>query len=797
MNKIKDVYIIHHSHTDIGYTDLQETVIFHQIHHIRKAMEIIEKGYAENSAEKDFRWNCETYFCVERFLENAGEEERARFFDLVKKGNIGLSANYLNFNDLVDCEMLGRRLDSMKEFLAGQDVQVKTAMNADINGISMGHRDALLDCGVEFLFTNIHCHHGMYPLYQNQTPYFWEAADGRRLLVWNGEHYNLGNALGLVYNRNVNFMTENYFGKAKGEDPLEELHKKLGDSIREYEENGYPYDFYITSVSGVFSDNAPPNPNIIHTVCQFNERYGEEVQLHMVTLEQLYERIKDSLKDAPVYQGDLNDWWANGVGSTPYSVKLYKEALRFHHISDRLEEHTGFAQEDLKRQAEERLFLYAEHTWGHSASITNPYDTMVLNLDTRNTSYASAGHELGAMRKKEQCRRLGDVLSYYSLNGQVKAISFSGKAGYFPVEFYVETMTMPGAVITDLKTGEQPKIQLSPHPRGVLISFVSWFEPREEKVFSYRESVPAVQGQFTRTAYVGAERVRDIVNTYDAETYRLPYEIENPWFKIRYRVGEGILSFFNKKTGTEMLPEGEIPFFTPIYEETEIRTDVYEERRLLGRNIRGLHAKASAGKLKDVRVLEQGDVFVSIELEFALPGTDFCSVILKMYRELPKVEFRLKTAKQLSSSIESLYLPLTLKLPDTELYIHKGGVPMRPGIDQLPGTCMEYYIADEGLLFRGEEGSMLVQTLDTSLIYQGEMRHHPICLCDRRPENNQRPVYSWIMNNTWETNFQIDLSGYGEFCYSVEFVQGNSLEEDLRRLKENDMGIETFITAQE
>ena len=92
---------------------------------------------------------------------------------------------------------------------------------------------------------------------------------------------------------------------------------------------------------------------------------------------------------------------------------------------------------------------------------------------------------------------------------------------------------------------------------------------------------------------------------------------------------------------------------------------------------------------------------------------------------------------------------------------------------------------------------MLVQTLDTSLIYQGEMRHHPICLCDRRPENNQRPVYSWIMNNTWETNFQIDLSGYGEFCYSVEFVQGNSLEEDLRRLKENDMGIETFITAQE
>ena len=36
-------------------------------------------------------------------------------------------------------------------------------------------RDALLDSGVEFLYTNIHCHHGMYPLYQNQNAYFVKA----------------------------------------------------------------------------------------------------------------------------------------------------------------------------------------------------------------------------------------------------------------------------------------------------------------------------------------------------------------------------------------------------------------------------------------------------------------------------------------------------------------------------------------------------------------------------------------------------------------------------------------------
>ena len=102
-------------------------------------------------------------------------------------------------------------------------------MIADINGISMGQRDALIENGVEFLYTNIHTHHGMYPLYQNQKPYFWENENGQRLLVWNGEHYNLGNALGIVLNKNVNFMTENYFGKKNGDVTglLENLHTNL------------------------------------------------------------------------------------------------------------------------------------------------------------------------------------------------------------------------------------------------------------------------------------------------------------------------------------------------------------------------------------------------------------------------------------------------------------------------------------------------------------------------------------------------------------------------------------------
>lgn len=187
-------------------------------------------------------------------------------------------------------------------------------------------------------------------------------------------------------------------------------------------------------------------------------------------------------------------------------------------------------------------------------------------------------------------------------------------------------------------------------------------------------------------------------------------------------------------------------------------------------------------------------VFDRVELIFGLEGTYHSSVIIKMYRQLPKLEFSYRIAKTLSEDIENVYLPLGMNLPDSTLYIHNGGVAMRPGVDQLPGSNMEYYMADYGLLYqRGTQG-ILVNTFDTPLIYMGQMCHHPILLCDNSEQDNRRPVYSWIMNNTWETNFRMDLSGFGEFRYGLELHDGMP-EENLQRLQENDLGMVSFITG--
>lgn len=786
INKIKKLYVIHHSHTDIGYTDLQERVIDSQRNYIRTVLDIMRR-----EEESEFRWNCETFFCVEKFFEIATREEKKFFYELAADGKIGLSATYLNFTDLLDSEVYGFRLKSWRDELEANGVVLKTAMVADINGISMGQRDVMIDNGVEFLYMNIHCHHGMYPLYQNQTPFFWERKDGKRLLVWNGEHYNLGNVLGLKPNKTMNFMQQNYMGQSDyTEDPVEKLYRNLTEYLLSCEKQGYCYNFIISSVSGVFSDNAPPSLEILYMIRKFNERYGEEVEICMVSLDELYALVKENLKDIPVYRGDMTDWWAGGVGSTPYAVKHYKEACHKYHLCSRLDSQVRELYSCELSVLEDNLLLYAEHTWGHSSTITNPYDTMVLNLDMRKNSYASKAHEAASQILNKISEKQGDILRYYNTDGKIRVCSVAETKELQLVEFYIETMKLEDVRVIS-RDGSEMVCQVSAHPRGKKISFLDTFKKGEEKIYEYSEAAAIPEKMNTRRCYMGSERVRDIVNSYDNITYKIPYYYENKFFRIEYDIREGIKSFVNRKTGQDMLKKQSVPIFMPVYEVTHVRRDGKEagcpeerERRLLGRNIRGQNARLHVGTLEEVICEERGKVFTVLRFRYSLPGTIHADVVVKIFEEIPRIDFKLEIGKTISTDIESIYMPLGISLDRGSVYMRKGTEIFRPGVDQLPGTCMEFYISDDGLAYISEKGGVLIASKDAPLFYAGEMKAHPIRLCENNEKDNDRPLYSWVMNNLWETNFKMDLSGFGEYEYSLWLCDETDPEKAMDELRE-------------
>ncbi len=192
----------------------------------------------------------------------------------------------------------------------------------------------------------------------------------------------------------------------------------------------------------------------------------------------------------------------------------------------RLDPAAGEKYPALCREAEDALLLYAEHTWGHSSTITDPCDTMVLDLDMRKNSYASKAHEAASRLLGAVTREKGDTLRYYNTSGTLRVLAPGGAPGPQPVEFYVETLSLPRACVRRDDGTELP-CQVSPHPRGRRITFLDDFTGVCERRYAFAERPPLPETLNSRRCYVGAERVRDIVNDYDPVSFRLPYGYEN------------------------------------------------------------------------------------------------------------------------------------------------------------------------------------------------------------------------------------------------------------------------------
>ncbi len=70
--RIWEVYVIHHSHTDIGYTERQEKLMRYHYDFICQAIDILDSIHQQGQKKYEgFIWQCENYWQVENFYKMA------------------------------------------------------------------------------------------------------------------------------------------------------------------------------------------------------------------------------------------------------------------------------------------------------------------------------------------------------------------------------------------------------------------------------------------------------------------------------------------------------------------------------------------------------------------------------------------------------------------------------------------------------------------------------------------------------------------------------------------------------
>ncbi|MFP4017270.1 MAG: hypothetical protein ACLFUI_09585, partial [Halanaerobiales bacterium] len=472
-----DVMIIHHSHTDIGYTETQSTIERWQVDFVRQALDYIEEinsaekndnevgpGIDQNLAQqvsedfnegiyKDkgsglFKWNIESFWVVEKFLETATRDKIDFFINCIKNGYLGISASYLNNNELLDFDNMNSVLKRSTSFCNEIGHPIDTAMTADINGYGWGFARALIDNKIYNLYTCTHSHHAMYPGNRRQYPFWWETPQGERILVWNGEHYMFGNEMGLVPGGIHRGFIHDGFDTGSMR-PLEIMENRLPVYLRQLEMEDYPYNFVPLTVSGLVVDNAPPNKYIPALIQKWNSLYGQHISLRMVTIEQVFKKIRDNLIELPVYRGDWPDWWSDGLSSIANHTKIFRQAQRDFKLYKLLAEKYNLLNQQVEKQVENNLALYAEHTYAYHHSIANPFDFKgLIHLENKKSYSVTVYNDI-----KQALNKI------YSDNEQ-QALSFNRSLKYKVINPY--PCTIEDLVRLPVKTCEFAAGELKP-----------------------------------------------------------------------------------------------------------------------------------------------------------------------------------------------------------------------------------------------------------------------------------------------------------------------------------------------
>jgi len=345
-----EVYLLHHSHVDIGYTHVQTEVVRKHWEYFEQVIELAQKS-ADYPPGSQFKWNVEVLWAVDSYLKQASKEKREQFIAAVKKGWIALDALYGNeLTALCRPEELIRLVDYAKKLKQRYGFTIDSAMITDVPGYTWGIVPVLAQSGVKYFSVGPNRGHRIgYTLSSwGDKPFYWESPSGKHnILCWvAGEGYSLFHS-----------------GRLSG--------GRLLEYLKRLEESDYPYDMLQVRYS-IGGDNGPPDPDLSDFVKKWNEKYAYP-KLIVATASEMCHEFESRYGDRlPRAHGDFTPYWEDGAGSSARETSLNRDA------AERLVQAEALwaMLNPLKYPAEDfykawrEVILYDEHTWGAHCSIS-------------------------------------------------------------------------------------------------------------------------------------------------------------------------------------------------------------------------------------------------------------------------------------------------------------------------------------------------------------------------------------------------------------------------------------------
>ena len=753
---IKDIYLVHHSHTDVGYTHPQPTVF--ELH--RRFIDLA-LDYADETQdwpfESRFRWTCEVTGITLDWWQNADRAARARFLEAVARGQFEVAGAAWNMTPLMDHAML---LDVFKqaEFFRALGIPVRSAMNSDVNGWPWGAVDAMLDHGISGFSMAVNPHFGFPPL-PRPRGFWWEGQSGRKLLVYNGLQYGVG--------------AEEILRIPAS---MEEARLAVPAYAAELERRGHEQSFVMMQITNpIMWDNAGPRKVIAKFVRDWNA-LNPDIRLHLATLSQVFESLRAEPEEViPTLSGDWSDWWNFGAGSSALETTLCLEGQRALRESQQLRIWPGAdlpRHNKLQGDANQALQLYAEHTWGADRSIFKPLsvETRIQQGLKQKTAYEGAS--IARMLRRDGLERVARFAGGEEPTALI----------YNPLPYPVKRTIRIPRMDENLEPFSTPEPQAIQRQDTILGDLTDPVPPGfwHGKVEAQWAAVDLPALGFVCMPYASLAPAAGVLHANESG-------IGNERIAIEIDLKRGGISSF-KLDGIEYARPEVWNFAQPVLEwpETGDRHEIFSKpdwkqpERLQDHWNPAWQAVREGPERVAVNRHLLDDGCAEFVQEMHMSNGDRITNHYRLFPGEANLEIETLIVMKGQADPHGLYLAFPVQVaPSAACHFLTAGAVVELGREQLPNTSQHFLTAQQFIRLQDAERGLSVACPDTPLWQAGGFtfgRH-----TNGAVRRNEAMLLAWLSNNYWDTNFVADQTGQSRQRFRVIPHASQPLEASIKQ----------------
>jgi alpha-mannosidase len=719
------IYVLPHSHHDLGYTELQAKVEEKQTANIDRAIELARKtaDYAEGAR---FVWNLEVLWGAQLYLRKASPAKRAEFVAAVKRGDLALNGMFAN-----ELTGLCRPEELIQLFRYGQQlgtecgVKVDSVMLSDVPGLTWGAVTAMSQAGIRYvsMAPNWFDRIGSMMVEWQDKPFWWISPSGKeKALLWVPW-------TGYAMSHVIKQMSEEW----------------VGDYQQRLDDAKFSYGISYIRWAG-HGDNAEPDPEISEFLNQWSRNY-EWPKFKIASTSEAFGAFEARYgKELPSFRGDLTPYWEDGAGSSALETAMNRSA------ADKLVQAEAlFAMSpelsyprNKVAEAWRNVLLYSEHTWGAWNSVSDSENPFVTDQWKVKREFAvNAGRVAGDL--------IDEALQHDAERAETQ-VDIHNTTSWPRTEVVrlPKELSSAGDQVTNDKGHPISSQRLANGELAVLVRDAPAFGTQRLHIARGR---PHSQGAVVtiRDGVLDNGILRVRVDPKTGDIIEL-FAKGNARNLVDTRSGAGLNQFlFLEGSDINQLQHSGDPSITveengPLVAALRIESSAPGCNRL----IRTLELAAGSDYLAISNLVDKKRAPLNPTPGKGNPGDEFAQ----------------------RGSKESIQFGFPFLIEQGQMRVNMPLSVVRPETDQLPGACKNWLPVSRWADVSNEERGITWISLDAPLIEVGEISAN-LLGSQRDPSKWRKRItrtqklYSWVMNNHWGTNYRAYQDGPVEFRYAL------------------------------